>query len=77
MLWAPDAGRTYNEQKYFNDNFGAFFRVNQIIISAGPNFKEPGTSSSTKNRVLSRDECAEKKKANPLFLTEKEFHQEN
>lgn len=37
-LWAPSSGRTHNEQAYFNENFGQFFRVDQIIISAGPNY---------------------------------------
>ncbi|KAL4477676.1 hypothetical protein ABPG74_002826 [Tetrahymena malaccensis] len=68
-LWAPNSGRTFEEQKYFNENFGQFFRINQIIMSAGSNFKQPGGTQSS-NRLLQQSECAEKQK-DPLFLTQK------
>lgn len=32
-LWVSHDGRTYKQQDYFNQNFGAFFRTNQLIIS--------------------------------------------
>lgn len=32
-LWVSHDGRTFKEQEYFNDNFGAFFRTNQVILS--------------------------------------------
>ncbi|OMJ75522.1 hypothetical protein SteCoe_25300 [Stentor coeruleus] len=36
-LWVDPASRSYHEQKYFNDHFGKFYRVNQAVFTSRKN----------------------------------------
>ncbi|EGR30695.1 niemann pick type c1, putative [Ichthyophthirius multifiliis] len=74
-LWAPPSGRTYEEQRNFNKNFGEFFRVNQLIISAGENFKN-STNNESKSKLKSIKTCTNSKNRNLNDILKQQKDQE-
>eukprot|EP00743_Colponemidia_sp_Colp-15_P001911 GILK01002081.1.p1 GENE.GILK01002081.1~~GILK01002081.1.p1 ORF type:complete len:1013 (+),score=204.17 GILK01002081.1:56-3040(+) len=46
-LWVPPTSRSANEQNYFNDRFGSFFRISQVILTA--------RNSSQPKDIINRD----------------------